>query len=327
MEYRCDSERGGRVMSQYKRIVSYIYQYINGEKGRNTGYVRLESRDNVFRITAQIKLTQMKFLPKLWLFKQYPTGIEYTEVCKGAVKSGNACYKAVSEVDNVCGSGYRAQDFDGAVLFVSNQEYYATSWNNDMIYLGEKIDLAEKNREEKQGSLYAAESENQDSVIGESEENDDANIEISEKENLSSASIEQDCINGEEKICDYVQNDNFNNEKKDFAARMFEQFPVMYPFSSGKIQKSVRIEPKDIGCMPIRMWSLTNNGFLLHGYYCYKHLLFAELADGRYAVGVPGIYDIAEKNTAQEFLFTEFQPIGSCELLQGAFGYWLRELS
>ena len=32
-------------MSQYKRMVSYLYKYINGAKSQNTGFVRIELMD------------------------------------------------------------------------------------------------------------------------------------------------------------------------------------------------------------------------------------------------------------------------------------------
>lgn len=32
-------------MGQYKRMVSYLYKYINGAKSQNTGFVRIELMD------------------------------------------------------------------------------------------------------------------------------------------------------------------------------------------------------------------------------------------------------------------------------------------
>lgn len=108
--------------------------------------------------------------------------------------------------------------------------------------------------------------------------------------------------------------------------RILKNFPVMYPFRSGDIEESVRIEPKDIGCMPIRLWSFANNRFLLHGYYCYKHLIFARLHRGCYALGVPGIYSEQESKKAACFSFNEFQPIGPGKTMYGVFGYWFTEI-
>ena len=126
--------------------------------------------------------------------------------------------------------------------------------------------------------------------------------------------------------CSACPNKNYDKKNEDFGVRILKNFPVMYPFKSGEIEESVRIEPKDIGCMPIRLWSFANNRFLLHGYYCYKHLIFARLQRGCYALGIPGIYSEQEKKKAASFSFDEFQPIGPGKAAYGVFGYWITEI-
>lgn len=103
-------------------------------------------------------------------------------------------------------------------------------------------------------------------------------------------------------------------------------FPSMKPFEGGVAKACVRMELQDIGCLPIASWSLSGNRFLLHGYYCYRHLLFAQLSDGRYVLGVPGIFSEKERRNACKFGFQEFQSIGDFGMQQGAFGYWFMEL-
>jgi hypothetical protein len=100
----------------------------------------------------------------------------------------------------------------------------------------------------------------------------------------------------------------------------------MKPFQEGVAKACVRMELQDIGCLPIALWSLSGNRFLLHGYYCYRHLVFAQMADERYVLGVPGIYSEKEQKNARRFGFTDFQALGDLEIRQGAFGYWLLEL-
>ncbi len=77
---------------------------------------------------------------------------------------------------------------------------------------------------------------------------------------------------------------------------MMEKYPDMYPFDVQKMGRCVRIEPKDIGHLPITYWSLAGNRFLLHGYYCYRHLIFGRKQQGIYCLGVPGVYCDREKN-------------------------------
>lgn len=67
----------------------------------------------------------------------------------------------------------------------------------------------------------------------------------------------------------------------------------MYPFEDDSVDACVRLEPQDIGRMPIDCWSYGSNSFLLHGYYSYRHLILARVKPekekrGSYILGVPG---------------------------------------
>lgn len=109
------------------------------------------------------------------------------------------------------------------------------------------------------------------------------------------------------------------------AARIFSRFTAMYPFETKEIMECVRIEPQDIGVFPIENWILGNNSFLLHGYYNYRHLIFARRrteSSYQYIIGVPGVYQNREKFVARMFGFEYFQPTEIKEEKTGEFGYW-----
>ncbi|HPU63086.1 MAG TPA: DUF6128 domain-containing protein [Mobilitalea sp.] len=111
--------------------------------------------------------------------------------------------------------------------------------------------------------------------------------------------------------------------------KIFNNYPRIYPFEDNEIKRCVKIEPKDIGTLPSCLWNLSNNSFLLHGYYCYHHLIFAEISDRygcRYIIGVPGIYHNRERFLARMFGFENFKSIRKRDLKQGDFGYWYQEI-
>ena len=67
-----------------------------------------------------------------------------------------------------------------------------------------------------------------------------------------------------------------NVDKSDSRiARIFSKMPGMYPFEDDEVIDCVKFEPQDIGVFPMEKWPLANNSFLLHGYYTYRHLIFA----------------------------------------------------
>lgn len=390
-------------MNQYRRIVSYLYQYLNGEKGQNIGYAKLEQKGRQCRVTVQMRAVETNFMPEAWLFKQEKMAIEYVSMGRLIAHSGSLQLKAVTNAEDVFSSGHTASDFDGAVIYINDNEYYATTWTNESIYIGDKINMLDKNvkvnnkeslddnsqvkennktsinkentsmahyavlnisgsgkKEDTKNSIKnntenntitvsagnegnsskvtedninnsnADKSQDNTSLTG-SEDNDASKN--NEDNDISSQDIEADIktqdIEEDKTLygCNVCPYKNYNKKDEDFGMRILRSFPVMYPFKSGDIEESVRIEPKDIGCMPIRLWSFANNRFLLHGYYCYKHLIFAKLCTGHYALGVPGVYSEQEGKRAAAFSFNKFQPLGPGKVIYGVFGYWITEIS
>lgn len=171
---------------------------------------------------------------------------------------------------------------------------------------------------------------NDNEELNENEEFDD-NEELNDNEELDDNKKFND-VNDEVEGIEEVVDDKFNKTAPEnpSAARIFEHYPRIYPFEDNEITMCVKIEPKDIGYLPMEAWGLSNNSFLLHGFYCYHHLIFAKIVDRfgcRYMIGVPGIYHSREQFMARMFGFENFKPIRKREVKQGDFGYWYLVLS
>ena len=117
----------------------------------------------------------------------------------------------------------------------------------------------------------------------------------------------------------------FQRKELDYGKKMLLTFPVMRPFGERYPGQCVRIEPQDIGCLPMRMWSLSGNPFLMQGYFQYRHLIFMEWEKG-YVIGVPGIYSNMMQSKAENAGFRDFIAICGQKNCRGAFGYWLMPL-
>lgn len=106
---------------------------------------------------------------------------------------------------------------------------------------------------------------------------------------------------------------------------VFYQFPKMHPFEDDEMTDCVRIEPQDIGRLPMESWVLANNSFLLHSYYSYRHLLLARRVHNsgfEYVLCAPGICQNREQFMAAMFGFSDFKPARNVEDKNGEFGYW-----
>ncbi len=94
-----------------------------------------------------------------------------------------------------------------------------------------------------------------------------------------------------------------------------------------------KIQRTELSSLPRRYWNISNNRFLLHGYYNYNHLLLVE-EKNYFLVGVPGIYDKREARAADLFGFPTFSESYTKSLdlsseetsTQGKFGYWCKKL-
>lgn len=396
-------------MGQYKRMVSYLYKYINGAKSQNTGFVRIELMDVQCRFTVQMRMVPFEVFPKVYLYIQKEHGAKCIEVSDMGTKSGNLVSRFALDKNNIEQTGYSFEDIDGLVVYISDEMFFATSWVRDEVKLGQ-IEIVSKTREMPADSIFETENTKRlnENNISESSntgrkniyesgnmksvkeknvfdmenekrlnENNTSDIENAERinENDIFENVSDECmqvynlsdnslagkgyeVNDTEKFGKYAgQNMDFdevasvaetraesdiNTEKmvikasvyeendKDFGERILSTFPVMYPFASGIIDKSVRIELKDIGCLPIKMWVLANNTFLLHGYCSYRHIIFAKIKisdiETQYAVGSPGIYNSYDENIARQHGFIYFQPIGEVKDKNGTFGYWIHPL-
>lgn len=396
-------------MGQYKRMVSYLYKYINGAKSQNTGFVRIELMDVQCRFTVQMRMVPFEVFPKVYLYIQKEHGAKCIEVSDMGTKSGNLVSRFALDKNNIEQTGYSFEDIDGLVVYISDEMFFATSWVRDEVKLGQ-IEIVSKTREMPADSIFETENTKRlnENNISESSntgrkniyesgnmksvkeknvfdmenekrlnENNTSDIENAERinENDIFENVSDECmqvynlsdnslagkgyeVNDTEKFGKYagqnmdsdevasvaetraesdintgkmvIKASVYEENDKDFGERILSTFPVMYPFASGIIDKSVRIELKDIGCLPIKMWVLANNTFLLHGYCSYRHIIFAKIKisdiETQYAVGSPGIYNSYDENIARQHGFIYFQPIGEVKDKNGTFGYWIHPL-
>ena len=90
-------------------------------------------------------------------------------------------------------------------------------------------------------------------------------------------------------------------------SRIFSCLPAMYPFEHQEFERSVRMEPQDIGLLPRGMWKYAGNSFLLHSYYAYHHILFVRkvrMEQRNCYLMLPGVYNPKEQHMAQLFGFS-----------------------
>ena len=410
-------EREGMSVAEYKRMVSYMYQYENGVKKKNVGFARVEAKDGQCKITLHMQLLgQLDSIFPTYLLQRKYSELELIYLGDTFLKNQVMDSKLVTEESNIMKSGYPLSDMGGLLLFLNDNIFFATEWDDKPILASEvqealkpktdrvpKMTLEEellipkyklprgfktierlqqpeayyragipkaearpekveltyglRSNEEPEdiklagtlgeitqaASIQAIDTVEQAQEMTLPEEHSDRG-EISDEISLASEEIKLEAIEASmeateefmeatEESMEVMEEsmEEVREEASEEAADpqvvtgIFEKHPRIYPFEDNEIIICAKIEPKDIGLFPKELWALSNNSFLIHGYYCYHHLIFAKMKDRfgcRYILGVPGIYHNREMFMAKMFGFDGFKPIRKRELRQGDFGYW-----
>lgn len=393
-------------MGRYERMICYLYEYQDGHKGANVGYVKLEKRGEQCRVLIQMRRADLATLPQAALFQQEKTGVLLVPI--GVMRDNNGSMKGQYEgnVDNLAGTGLSLDDVHGVLVYVEEGHYFASTWNleqidarqlrwwqgnqhedagkaealpeggsetsQDMVVSSDRssetpqnmVISADRSSETLQNMVASADRSNetlQNMVVSSDRSNEtpqnmvissDRSSEIPQNEVASSdssneapqrfadhlasaqagisrkpenASMERCSRSAEvtgQSICGSCP---FQRKELDYGKKMLLTFPVMRPFGERYPGQCVRIEPQDIGCLPMRMWSLSGNPFLMQAYFQYRHLIFMEWEKG-YVIGVPGIYSNMMQSKAENAGFREFIAICGQKNCRGAFGYWLMPL-
>ena len=377
-------------MGRYERMICYLYEYQDGHKGANVGYVKLEKRGEKCRVLIQMRRADLATLPQAALFQQEKTGVLLIPI--GVMRDNNGSMKGQYEgnVDNLAGTGLSLDDVHGVLVYVEEGHYFASTWNLEQIdarqlrwWQGDQHEdagkaeaLPEGGNETPQNMVISSDGSNgtpqnmdvssdsssetlQNKVVSADSSSEtpqnmdvsaDSSSEAPQKEVASSergintprkevvssgsgsniaqrfadhlasaqagisrtpenASMERCSQSAEvtgQSICGSCP---FQRKELDYGKKMLLTFPVMRPFGERYPGQCVRIEPQDIGCLPMRMWSLSGNPFLMQGYFQYRHLIFMEW-----------------ESKAENAGFREFIAICGQKNCRGAFGYWLMPL-
>ncbi len=327
-------------MSQYQRLISYLYRYEEGMKKENKGYARIELRGEICRVTVHIQENLSKLsstLPEVFLFIQREWGME--RIWAGQMRENGNSYSCRFETrtENMLGSGKNFTDLDGLMLYLKDDLFYATTWKDITVMLGEQeVELAvAETKEEKKEEIKEEMEQSQETDILKRDDSSHGvdiqsrKVEWNEPEYQKEIENTVDVdVQNERKVeancqqCDCQQCPQ-KRRNVDFGSHILSVFPKMYPFEIENMGECVRLELKDMGCLPVEYWSLAGNPFLLHGYYCYRHIIFTRTPSRKYCVGVPGIFSQENQKKAEECGFYQFQSLSNVKDLHGAFGYWL----
>lgn len=332
-------------MPEYKRFVTYLFQYENAKKGKNCGFAKVEVRQNQCRIELQVKGYQEKKLP-VYLFvseHEKPKGIYIGEL---NIKSGMGNGVFLFTAEHIYETPYGINDIKGLYLTVEKDSFIASQWDDTEIHWnsfspykqikeepGEEKTVEEKENSEVSVSIPvlepAAENMKEQEILSDETEKEQDNGEIESLNVGKSAQEAEPELHATQAVSaaadvPYRLAGAWEQQWQLFTAA----HPAFWPFDEDEGVYGVKLELRDFKILPKQYWYLANNSFLLHGYFNYHYILFGYM-DGekkRWFLGVPGVFQNQEQLLAGIFGFPEFRTKQLTRQKTGEFGYWYRYL-
>ncbi|HIW82844.1 MAG TPA: hypothetical protein H9873_00755 [Candidatus Dorea gallistercoris] len=279
-----------------KQFIRYLYEYEQGRRIRNVGFVRVEQTEEETVVHIHGKGLRIAGTRRLMVYLFYETGETCVGIPQGEIENVNpAVNYRLRYTGEDTGEPENYPRIDGVILESEGQRRYAAVWD-DMPVDVNHMTVWEKKEEDPEREM--PEAERTDPAEAEGEEAAEEETEVTEPETGAVEGSQAD------------------------------RGPAERP---GRVCRARKIQRKDLAQLPRCEWKLSNNSFLLHGYYNYRHLALIEEGD-IWKLGVPGVYHEKEANAAGAFGFGEFIPVrelGDNTVPeewddQENFGYWCR---
>lgn len=313
-------------MLDYRRLISYIYEYEGKVKGKNTGFVKIEARNGQCRMNVNAKRVYVGGNAiGVYLLGQ---GGEKTFLGNMFVRNGCGEFRTTVDADNVEGTGKTLDTYYGLVVHDVKDSWrsYQTIWDDGKAMQ----EICEEVTEpiEQQPELQ---SEQQPELQSEQQPTDHVQAAevIEETSSIETMIISPELENPE--VLRYLQETNVPAPDAETRwQQMRKEYPKIQPFEYDGGSEVLAIRPDDIGQLPRECWIYGNNSFLLHGYYNYRYLILVRLSrengEIRYLLGVPGHYYSNEKYMANMFGFPNFVLSKKQPPNDGRFGYWYTDI-
>lgn len=302
-----------------KRFIRYLYEYEAGKRMRNVGFVKVECDYDVCTIHIHGKGFRTGPNRKLLLYLFYEEEGSCIGILQGEAKNVNpAVNYRLSFGPQDTGAPENFDKIKGVILEGTNGDKYAAVWD-DMPVDVNQMRTWETVLEERQRAEEFKQEERQQKVLVRQE-----------KEGQQETRTEQAQEVQQETRAAQVQEQKRDEDSMDELRTQLEEIHTQQLEPEKRACKVSKMQRKDLVNLPRCEWRLSNNSFLLHGYYNYHHLILVEEGNER-KIGVPGIYHEEEAKVAATFGFCEFIPREELEIelpeeepLEETFGYWCR---
>lgn len=319
-----------------KKFIRYLYEYRNGRRVQNVGFVKVEESDDSAVIQIYGKGFPAAGDQALEILLFYPEGNQIIGVPMGEFQGARQMsgYQLIYDSSDV-GGWDNFRRIEGVILRQNHSQMprlYMSTWQERPVDVSNMVER----RTQKEELVMDAESRMERSKMESPEPTQMEDSRMSELQSESQSESQKENPRMEESQSEPQMRSSQMSESQMENSRMessessqmgegdsYQESPVVF-----------KIGRQDLVALPRNEWKLANNHFLMHGCRNFHHLLSFE-KDGECWLGVPGIYHPKEQSAAHAFGFGQFMKPEEGDVMlsedehtsNGEFGYWCRTVS
>lgn len=232
-------------MPDYRRLVSYIYNYEDGIKRTNIGYARVEARNGQCKCTIHVTVPSLNGKElKAYMFHREGKGLRGVLIGNALIRNGVGELRLTTDPNRIMNSQYAITDISGIILMYTENKFLATIWDDspltmEMIHsLTNPAPVSRIQNEDKESIEDVVEAASMKEVVDEEIENDtsDDNQVVSE-EIQEDTPLEIDGVSAEEESINLQEAQGSTNGEdhvsaESLAARQIEYVEDVTPPSS-----------------------------------------------------------------------------------------------
>ena len=298
------NQKESRRLSDYQRIVSYLYEYHHGIKGSNVGFAKIEKRQNQLRVYFHVKTNDQALEYKIYFYHFHEGTME--GIFLDTIRRSDAIIefkKNYPVIENF-------EEMDGFLIYHSNEHFFGSQWKELPIIIRsfKPLEIPDAKPEIVE-TLEKTEETKETEEIEETEEIAETKT-SGLSEYIEALQLEKD-----------AKNIRHPDPVKGFDWKEYPTLPMPLSYS---LDPSIKITLKDLDQIPDLDDNVKANGFLLLNYGNFGHLMLAKDADsGQRYLGIPGIFDNEKAFISRLFGFKTFITVPLKPHKTGNFGYFI----
>lgn len=298
------NQKESRRLSDYQRIVSYLYEYHHGIKGSNVGFAKIEKRQNQLRVYFHVKTNDQALEYKIYFYHFHEGTME--GIFLDTIRRSDAIIefkKNYPVIENF-------EEMDGFLIYHSNEHFFGSQWKELPIIIRsfKPLEIPDAKPEIVE-TIEKTEETKETEEIEETEEIAETKT-SGLSEYIEALQLEKD-----------AKNIRHPDPVKGFDWKEYPTLPMPLSYS---LDPSIKITLKDLDQIPDLDDNVKANGFLLLNYGNFVHLMLAKDADsGQRYLGIPGIFDNEKAFISRLFGFKTFITVPLKPHKTGNFGYFI----